>query len=213
MDWTAPIDNYCERLGPGLWAEPINALTNAAFLIAALVMWRRARGMPLARALCILLFLIGIGSGLFHTLAHGWSAMADVLPILAFVLLYIYAANRHFLGLGPWAALAGVAAFFPFAAAVGWAAAQLPFFSISAPYWPVCLMIALYGAALIRRPVGRGLLIGAAILALSLTFRSLDMGLCHHLPHGTHFMWHILNGIMLGWMIEVLRRNPAPSVA
>lgn len=25
------IDIYCERLGPGLWAEPLNALTNAAF--------------------------------------------------------------------------------------------------------------------------------------------------------------------------------------
>jgi hypothetical protein len=23
---------------------------------------------------------------------------------------------------------------------------------------------------------------------------------------GTHFWWHILNGIMLGWMIEVYRR-------
>jgi hypothetical protein len=33
MDQTIfdPIDAYCERLGPGLWAEPLNALTNLAF--------------------------------------------------------------------------------------------------------------------------------------------------------------------------------------
>jgi hypothetical protein len=24
---------------------------------------------------------------------------------------------------------------------------------------------------------------------------------------GTHFLWHILNGLMLGWMIEVYRRH------
>jgi hypothetical protein len=29
------IDAYCERIGPGLLAEPLNALPNASFLIAA----------------------------------------------------------------------------------------------------------------------------------------------------------------------------------
>jgi len=36
------IDLYCERLGPGIWAEPINALTNLAFLVAAFAAWRLA---------------------------------------------------------------------------------------------------------------------------------------------------------------------------
>ena len=34
------IDLYCERLSPGIWAEPINALTNLAFLVAAFAAWR-----------------------------------------------------------------------------------------------------------------------------------------------------------------------------
>jgi len=29
------MDGYCERVGPGLWAEPLNAVSNAAFLIGA----------------------------------------------------------------------------------------------------------------------------------------------------------------------------------
>ena len=29
------MDAYCERTGPGLLAEPLNAITNASFLIAA----------------------------------------------------------------------------------------------------------------------------------------------------------------------------------
>ena len=32
--WTRQIDIYCERLGPGFWAEPVNALSNGAFLVA-----------------------------------------------------------------------------------------------------------------------------------------------------------------------------------
>ena len=38
MDWTASIDGYCERLDPSFWAEPLNAWTNLAFLLAAAVM-------------------------------------------------------------------------------------------------------------------------------------------------------------------------------
>src|SRR3972149_8535604 len=37
------IDLYCEVLGPGLWAEPLNALTNLAFLLTALASWQLAR--------------------------------------------------------------------------------------------------------------------------------------------------------------------------
>lgn len=75
MDWTAQIDAYCERVGFGFWAEPINALTNIAFLASGFVIWRKAqgRGLPLAEAMAIVLFAIGIGSFLFHTFATRWA--------------------------------------------------------------------------------------------------------------------------------------------
>ena len=63
-------------------------------------------------------------------------------------------------------------------------------------------------AALLRRRLpktARGLAIGAGILIVSLTFRTLDLPLCGTLPFGTHFPWHVLNAVMLGWMIEVWR--------
>lgn len=34
------IDIYCERIEPGLWAEPLNAITNLAFIIAAFLLIR-----------------------------------------------------------------------------------------------------------------------------------------------------------------------------
>jgi hypothetical protein len=45
-----------------------------------------------------------------------------------------------------------------------------------------------------RRPAfARGLLIGAAILAVSITARSVDLACAKGFPFGTHFLWHILN--------------------
>jgi hypothetical protein len=37
----------------------------------------------------------------------------------------------------------------------------------------------------------------AGTLAVSLTFRSIDMTVCDALPLGTHFLWHSLNGLAL----------------
>lgn len=209
MDWTRAIDAYCERLGPGLAAEPANAVTNLAFLVAAALMWRRCRGMAGGRWLAAILFAIGIGSGLFHSFATAWAAAADVLPILAFTLVYIYLANRHFLNRGPVVSALGAAAYVPYSMALGTVFGALPFFRVSAEYWPLPVLILAYSAVVLPRdPVlARGLAGGAAILCVSLVFRSLDARLCHVWPIGTHFAWHILNAVMLGWMIEVWRRK------
>lgn len=207
MDWTRQIDGYCERLGPGVFAEPANALTNAAFVFVALWLAPRTRGAE--RVLAGLLLLIGIGSGLFHTLATAWAGLADVVPIAGFVLVYVFAANRRVLGLGPAVAAAGALAVLPYAAAAGWVFAQMPGFAASALYWPIPLLIALYALGLRRRQpqVARRFAIGAAILTLSLIFRSIDGAVCGAFPVGTHFVWHLLTATMLGWMITVLRRH------
>jgi hypothetical protein len=211
MDWNAQVDGYCERLDPGFWAEPVNALTNAAFLIAALIMAARLRGarLPLANALVAILAVIGIGSFLFHTFATRWAGVADVLPILVYILVYIYTANHAYWGLRALPALGLTALFFPYAAVM------VPVFTWagvgggSAGYAPVPLLILIYAALLRQRlpQVARGLAIGAGILILSLTFRTIDMPVCSGFPLGTHFLWHVLNGLMLGWMIEVYRRH------
>jgi aspartyl-tRNA(Asn)/glutamyl-tRNA(Gln) amidotransferase subunit C len=52
----------------------------------------------------------------------------------------------------------------------------------------------------------RGALIGAGLLAVSLVFRTIDQAVCD-VPARTHWVWHLLNGVMLGWMIRVLHRH------
>ncbi len=211
MDWTQTIDAYCERTDPSYWAEPLNAVTNAAFLIAAAVMLPRLRGqdLPLGMAMVVILAAIGVGSYLFHTHATAWAATVDVVPIAVFILLYVFAANLHYWRWPLWGAILGTLAFFPYAALTVPIFQSLPFFTISAGYWPVPLLIGAYAYLLRGRApaTARGLAIGAGILSLSLVMRSLDEPLCDAIPMGTHLWWHVLNGLMLGWMIEVYRRH------
>ena len=208
MHWTSPVDAYCERIGSGLWAEPLNLATNLAFVMAAAVMFRRCRGRPAGQALAALLLAIGLGSGLFHSVAERWAALADTLPILLFILACLYLANRDYLRLRPAVAAAVTALYLP------WSAALVPVFArtgigSSAAYAPVPLLILLYAALLRRRAptTARGLAAGAGILILSLAARTLDTPLCPRFPPGTHWLWHLLNALMLAWMIEVWRRH------
>ncbi len=209
MDWLARVDGYCERTGPEYWSEPINAITNAAFLIAAIYLWPRLRGMRTGQVLAVILGVIGVGSYLFHTHANRLTGLMDVLPIVVFILAYVFVATRDFLGQMRWVAGIAALAFIPYAIVLTPMFRALPFFEVSAFYWPVPVLILGYAVILRARApaTARGLAVGAGILAVSLTFRSVDEALCDAVPVGTHFMWHILNGVMLGWMIEVWRRH------
>ena len=209
MGWLTAVDAYCERLGPGYWAEPANALTNLAFLIAAAVMWRRVVGLPLARGMVGVLAGIGVGSYLFHTHANRLTGLLDVAPIAVFILLYVFAASRDLLGLKSLQAGVNAVAFLPYAALTAPLWAMVPGLGSSAGYAPVPVLIAAY-AWLLRRSApdtAKGLAIGAALLVLSLIFRTLDGPLCAANPLGLHLVWHLLNGALLGWMIEVYRRH------
>lgn len=214
MEWHAAVDGYCERLGPGLWAEPLNLVTNAAFLVVAAVMWGRCRGMPAGRLLAAILAAIGVGSGLFHSFATRLTGLMDVLPILAFILTYLFLAARDFLGLKPWIAGGVTLAFLPYAALTVPLWSRLEWLGSSAGYMPVPVLILGFAALLARKApaTARGMAAGAGILLVSLAFRTLDGPLCAVWPIGTHPVWHLLNAVMLGWMIEVWRRHRASGL-
>ena len=213
MDWTRAIDAYCERTDPSYWSEPVNAVTNLAFVVSAVIMWRRCAGRMGGRVLSVILFAIGIGSWLFHTHATPWAAMADTTPILLFTLVYIFLANRDFWGWPVWGAALGALGYIPYTAVLTPVFEALPFFTISSFYWPLPVLIFAYAALLRRRApeLAWNLAIGAGILCVSLTARSVDEPLCAAIPLGTHFLWHMLNAVMLGWMIETWRRQVATS--
>lgn len=208
MNWAHSLDAYCERLGPGFWAEPLNAASNLAFLLVAIWAWQRGPGFW-ERALAGVLALIALGSTLLHTFATTWAAASDILPIALFILVYLYVTNRDIIGLGSGGALFATSFFIPYFLSLVPFLAQVPFIDISAFYWPTPILMLGYAVLLMRRApdTSAGFAIGAFWLTLSILLRSLDAPLCDEWPAGTHFGWHLLNALVLGWMIEVYRRH------
>jgi hypothetical protein len=210
--WLTPIDSYCERLGPGFWAEPLNAVTNAAFIAAALyalVLWRRAgaRDWP-ALWLIAVTFIVGTGSFLFHTFANRWSLLADVLPIAVFIYSYFLLAMRRYLSLGLVAAIAVTVLFAAFNMSFDrlWLGI-LPGMTLNGSVGYVPAALALFAVGIVcgvsgMRDAGRALLTAACVFALSLLFRSIDDTVCARMPAGTHFLWHVLNALMLGLLLK-----------
>jgi hypothetical protein len=209
-----PIDIYCERTEAEFWAEPVNALTNGAFLLTAWIGWRVARrARRLDAAMVVLIALtasIGVGSFLFHTIATRWAAIVDVVPIGLFIAAYLATVLRQFFGLRWPLAIPVGASLIP----AGWGlSAALPptiktILAGSAGYLPALFCLVACGGLLIarRHRAGPLLMLGAAVFTVSLGFRTLDMAVCPAFPIGTHFLWHVLNGTVLAILLVALAR-------
>ncbi len=230
MDWTAPVDIYCERMDASFWAEPINAVSNGAFILAAIWATFSARHAgvtsPAIWVLIALAYMIGAGSFLFHTFANAWSGLADVAPIWSFVALYTLVAITIVGGVRPGKVVIGAVALVAVIVVArltlidGTSAPDTPptpsRFNGSEQYAPALLaMVVITAAALIR---GTGIrywfLAATCAFVLSLTFRTIDIALCDHWHHGTHFLWHILNALVIGLLLQALihnsQRTPTP---
>ena len=198
------VDAYCERLGPGLWAEPLNAVTNLAFLIAALLLLRRPAP-PSLRALPVLLALVGLASLSFHTLATQLTGALDSAFIAVFVLYYVVAFTHHYRQVRWSRAWLAAPAFVVFAVVVGLLVRVGP-----GIYLPALLALAVL-APLSGRD-WRWFAGAAGVFAVSLTLRTLDEPWCGSISIGTHFLWHVLNAVTL-WLVSeaIIRRARAAS--
>lgn len=225
MDWFEPVRAYCERTGTGFWAEPVNALSNAAFLLAAAAAARRASqthppdrvGLGFAG----LIGVIGIGSFLFHTLAVYWAMLADVIPIAAFIYAYLALALRRYLRLSRVRVAAGTAGFALFGFSLTRMLDDVTGLDLSrltngtVDYLPA--LLALFGvtAMTLGRPeervvgTARRLTGICALFVVSLAARTADQAACTVLPIGTHALWHVLNAVALYALVTTAIRHRA----
>lgn len=195
------IDIYCERLEPGLFAEPLNAATNISFIIAAicaLIYAQKHNSTDFgAAALIILLASIGAGSTLFHTFATSATMMMDVIPILIYQVVFIIIFARNVMSLS-WAHVGALFAAFMISSFL---ADMIPtqYFNGSLSYAPSLIFLTGFAIwAFKNTACERVLLLCAALLFLiSLIFRSVDMAVCENIAIGTHFLWHCCNGVVL----------------
>lgn len=213
------LDSYCERAGQtGLFAEPLNAITNLFFIAVGVAVLRALMRLPSApvRArfdlwlLMLALFGIGVGSGLWHTIPTGTTVLMDVIPITIFINVYVIAALRRLLGLS-WNKVVGL--WFVYVAASIVAQKTLPpdLLNGTIMYIPTYVALVLITSALWLREriIGR-VFVGAVLLwSLALTFRTIDMEICSRFSFGTHFLWHTLNALVLWRLMRVLIRRTA----
>src|SRR5918998_5842087 len=109
------MDAYCERVGPDLFAEPLNAVSNVSFLLAAWVAWVLAeRTGALSAGVRVLIAIaasVGVGSILWHTYATSLTLILDIVPILIFITWYTWLYTRNVIGMRSLFAVACAAAF------------------------------------------------------------------------------------------------------
>ena len=193
------MDAYCERVGMGLFAEPLNAFSNVSFLLAAWAAWVLARHTGAlsagVRALIALGASVGVGSILWHTVPTMLTLILDSVPILIFIIWFIWLYARNVIGMRP---------LFAVAAAVALLVATLlalPFSGVlhgAFVYTPGLVVTLVLGVfhARERRAARFALLAAAGVYLAALFFRTIDNEVCPVLPIGTHFLWHILIGIV-----------------
>lgn len=188
--WSTPIDLYCERLDPSFWAEPVNALTNVAFFVAAWAafrLWRRnGHGDRAILALILVVVAVGLGSFAFHTLGTRGAMLLDVGPIGVFIFGYVLLALSWPLALGVFAGFIALS----LGLAVGVPRTVL---DGSTGYFPALAALFVIGWPKRDGVVGRALLVAGGVFAVSLVLRIVDLPLCGAFSLGTHFLWHILN--------------------
>ncbi len=211
-----PVDVYCERTSSTFWAEPVNALSNLAFLIAGYLILRfylnqcKERGEKTHKDFWILLligliFIVGIGSFLFHTFATLWALIMDVIPIMVFGFIYLGVALKRVIKLNYIKSGICLGLFI------------LIFFNLdlilpeeslnrSGTYLPYLIALIIFAVILSFRKDSNSktFWIASGLLACAFISRMVDMVLCPYFPLGTHFLWHILNGIMMYVVVKAL---------
>ena len=193
------MDAYCERVGAGLLAEPLNAVSNISFLLAAWAAWVLAKRTGTlsagVRVLIAIAAFVGVGSILWHTYPVSLTLILDIVPILVFISWYIWLYTRNVIGMRSLFAVASVAAFLlgtflviPYSDVLHGALVYVP--SLMVP-----LVFGVFHAS--ERMVARFTLLAAAgVFVAALFFRTIDNEICPVLPIGTHYFWHIFVGLV-----------------
>jgi len=207
------IDLYCERTAPGLWNEPANVLSNAAFLVAAWAVWRLRRDPRAAPGPAIVLAALAVaiaaGSALFHMLATPRARVFDEAPILLFQLAFLWLYGRRVAGVRVALVVAVMAGLVAASAA---ARALTSAWNGSAPYVPALIVAAVLATehARARRPERWALAAGTAVFAAGILCRSIDNAVCAAFPAGTHFVWHLLAAAALYLFARGLVMSASP---
>lgn len=211
------LDRYCERIHPQWWTEPLNITSNLAFLIVAIMLWHQySRNWPrhsLTRwdlqLLILLVFVIGIGSTMWHISAEFWALLADQVPIILFINLYLISCLYRVFQLR----IVTILLIFTLYHITNTGLQLLlpdQFLNGSIFYLPtlVFLLIITFTTYVSRTILFKPFLVSAMLFLVALVFRTIDLEICGQFVIGTHFIWHILIAITIFYLMRVLLSLP-----
>ncbi len=201
IDLLSQVDEYCERTDFQLLSEPLNLFSNLLFwLAAAVAIWEIRRRVISHKgflwSLVGLVFMVGLGSGLFHSFATEWAKICDVGFIGIFVLWFLWGWSRQVMRNSWRLSLYFMGLFFAVSGVLYLIFMALPVNGSQGYFGVAVFMFALGFQQTIQLSRSRTLTWTGWVFVLSLICRTWDEQLCATWPHGTHFLWHSLNALV-----------------
>jgi hypothetical protein len=192
-----PVPQYCERLGSGLLAEPLNVFSNLFFIAASVILLQHVRANSTAhpkwlRFLIIMVGAIGVGSTVFHMEPNHLTVLFDTVPIYTFLvatlLLLVYKMTRS------WEQTLYFVGFYGLLQIAVTIVVPQSFLNGSIRHLITAVTASGLLAVSIQRYGRRSwwLLATIVVYGLAILMRSIDPAACANFRLGTHFIWHIL---------------------
>lgn len=187
---------HCERQNTQSFFEPLNSISNAAFLISAYYAHKYIKENKIQdkniQKLPYVIGLMGIGSFMFHSFRNQITNYADVIPIYFFIVFSIFIALQKLIKKKS----------LVYSLIVTFGIVQLGIYFTLLNYlygsinYIATLTTLLILAYAIYRKYGKVLLqpmiFFITIFGVALIFRNIDFIICPYFRIGTHYMWHIL---------------------
>jgi len=206
------LDFYCERTSSEFWAEPLNALSNAAFIVAAVLLFLVLKKNKIKNHAIwfsvALIFLIGIGSFLFHTFADELTYYFDVVPIFVFQVFILSETLKTVFQYNIKTRLMQISIFVVTTLILS-SKNYLHILNGSLGYIPSITFLVYLSQQSFKKNMmmQKYFLIATIVFAISLCFRSFDMPLCSFNPHGLHMLWHTLNSVVLYLLVNIIAQK------
>lgn len=187
--------------------EPWNGFSSLSFVLAG--MWwlyflRKKLSGHIPLAICMVILIInGVGSTLFHaTRASRWFLMMDWMPIMLLGLILIFYFWARALSPAWWLTfliIPGLVVLIRYARNLIEVNGHQASISLSYGMMAACAILPV--AVHLIRTKGKHwkwILAGGIMYGLGMFFREADRWEPHLLPMGTHWLWHVFNGLGAG---------------
>ena len=197
---------YCETLTGYVLSQPLNAISNVAFLIAAWFAYKclQDRGAKRLYVLPILLAFVGISSAWWHITDSHLGDILDTFSIVVFASVAVIILLTRISKSKPAIALSFVALL-----SLVFTTERSTALNGSLPYVVLLVGLAIAGSIYIRKfPEAKVWLYSSLVtFFVAIVVRSTDIFLCPSIPFGTHFLWHILVAALGYQLIRLLGFN------